>query len=201
MSLFNLENQNESIDNKIVAGLERISQVFKILLWEKAKNFGLSPIQIQVLIFIQYHTPEKSTISYLAKEFNVTKATLSDVIKSLEQKKLIEKKSDTVDTRSYTVALTIEGLKLVQETEDYADPLVKNIASFTEENKVVIWDSISTIIRQCSQAGIISVQRTCYNCQHYSYNNQIHFCKLLNSPLEIENIRIDCPEFLTFKKS
>ena len=67
MSVFNLENQNGTLDNKIVAGLERLSQVFRILLWDKAKEHRLSPIQIQLLIFIQYHSSDKTTISYLAR--------------------------------------------------------------------------------------------------------------------------------------
>ena len=87
MSVFNLDNQNAGLNSKIVAGLERLSQAFRTLLWEKAKEFGLSPIQIQVLIFIHYHSKEKSTVSYLAQEFNLTKPTISDAIKALEQKK------------------------------------------------------------------------------------------------------------------
>ena len=64
-SIFNLNNQNSNLDNKIVAGLDRISQVFKTLLWGKSKTYNLSPIQIQLLIFIEYHSEEKTTISYL----------------------------------------------------------------------------------------------------------------------------------------
>lgn len=38
MPIFNLITQNHDFDSKIVAGLERLSQVFKILLWDKAKE-------------------------------------------------------------------------------------------------------------------------------------------------------------------
>ena len=54
-SVFNPKHQEENISSKIVSGLERVSEVFKILLWEKAKRVGLSPIQIQILIFISFH--------------------------------------------------------------------------------------------------------------------------------------------------
>ena len=91
MSVFNLQDQNSDLNSKIVAGLERLSQVFRILLWEKAKEQGLSPIQIQLLIFIQHHSADKATISYLAQEFNFTKPTISDAIKVLEEKNLLKK--------------------------------------------------------------------------------------------------------------
>jgi hypothetical protein len=54
-SIFNPSEQERSISSKIVVGLERVSEVFKVLLWEKAKLVGLSPIQIQILFFVAYH--------------------------------------------------------------------------------------------------------------------------------------------------
>ena len=86
---FDLEFQNENIESKIIASLERVSQAFRVLLWQESKDFSLSPIQVQVLIFLLHHSVEKKTVSYLADEFNVTKATISDTVKSLEQKQLI----------------------------------------------------------------------------------------------------------------
>lgn len=83
---FNPSHQQNNTPSKIIAGLERISQAFKVLLWKKAKQLGVSPIQIQILIFITYHTVELCNVSDLAKEFNVTKPTISDAIKVLEKR-------------------------------------------------------------------------------------------------------------------
>lgn len=195
MSVFNLQNQNSNLDNKIVAGLERLSQVFRILLWNKAKKHSLSPIQIQLLIFIQHHSADKTTISYLAQEFNFTKPTISDAIKVLGQKKLIKKLTGTADTRSYTIQLTTEGKKIVGEAEDFASPLTTIIAKTTEEDKKVLWQNISGLIIQLNKLEVISVQRTCFNCKHYITKNKTHFCSLLNQKLETQDIRIDCLEF------
>lgn len=195
MSVFNLENQNANLDNKIVAGLERLSQVFRILLWNKAKTHSLSPIQIQLLIFIQHHSADKTTISYLAQEFNFTKPTISDAIKVLEQKKLIKKLTDKTDTRSYTIQLTTTGKKIVTETENFANPLTTIIAKTAEADKKVLWQNISSLIIQLNKLEVISVQRICFNCKHYTTKNKSHFCSLLNQKLETQDIRIDCREF------
>mgnify|MGYP001953763141 CR=1 FL=1 len=90
-NIFNPNHQETNLSNKIIAGLERISEAFKVLLWQKAKTIGLSPIQIQILIFINYHKIEFCNVSHLAKEFNVTKPTISDAVKVLVNKELIEK--------------------------------------------------------------------------------------------------------------
>lgn len=195
MSLFNLEDQNANLDNKIVAGLERLSQVFRILLWNKAKEHCLSPIQIQLLIFILHHSADKTTISYLAQEFNVTKPTISDAIKILEQKKLIKKYTDSTDTRSYTMQVTTAGQKIVTEAENFANPFTLIIKKVSKTEKIILWQNISNLIIQLNKLEIISVQRTCFNCKHYTTKNKTHFCNLLNLKLETQDIRIDCREF------
>lgn len=195
MSVFNLKKQNANLDNKIVAGLERLSQVFRILIWEKAKEHSLSPIQIQLLIFIQHHSADKTTVSYLAQEFNFTKPTISDAIKILEQKKLIKKFTDTTDTRSYTINLTATGRKIVSETENFANPLTAIISKANDPDKIVLWENISNLIVRLNKLEVISVQRTCFNCKHYSIKNKNHFCNLLDLKLLTQDIRIDCKEF------
>ena len=169
--------------------------MFRILLWNKAKEHSLSTIQIQLLIFIQYHSEDKTTISYLAQEFNFTKPTISDAIKVLEQKKLIKKFTDSSDTRSYTIQLTTAGKKIVSETENFANPLTTIIAKTSETDKMILWQNISNLIIQLNKLEVISVQRTCFNCNHYATKNKTHFCNLLNLKLETQDIRIDCGEF------
>lgn len=195
MSLFNLDNQNENLDNKIVAGLERLSQVFRILLWEKAKIHSLSPVQIQLLIFIQHHSADKTTVSYLSREFNVTKPTISDAIKILEKKKLIQKVADKADTRSYMINLTAAGKKIVLETENFTNPLTEIISKITSTDKKVLWANITTLIIKLNKLEVISVQRTCFNCKHYFIKNKGSFCNLLGIKLLAKDIRIDCGEF------
>jgi DNA-binding MarR family transcriptional regulator len=197
LSVFNLDDQNANLDNKIVVGLERLSQVFRILLWEKAKEHNLSPIQIRLLIFIQHHSADKTTISYLAQEFNFTKPTISDAIKILEQKKTIQKITDQTDTRSYTINLTAAGKKIVSEIENFANPLTEIISKASDSDKIVLWKNISGLIVRLNELEVINVQRTCFNCKHYSLKNKNHFCNLLDLKLLTQDIRIDCGEFET----
>ncbi|MDV6170258.1 MarR family winged helix-turn-helix transcriptional regulator [Flavobacterium sp. DG1-102-2] len=195
MSIFNLNIQNENTGNKIVAGLERLSHVFKTLLWEKAKEFGLSPIQIQILLFTQYHSDEKNTVSYLAKEFNVTKPTVSDAVKVLEQKKLIAKYNDSSDFRSYYLKPTIEGKRIIKETEQFTDPVADIISGVSEIDKEIIWENISNLIAKLNRQGVVTVQRSCNNCIYLTTGGTTYFCNLLKQPLHTKDLRLDCPEF------
>jgi len=154
-SAFDLINQNKSIESKIVASLERISQAFRVLLWNESKEFSLTPIQIQILIFLLHHSDEKRKVSYLADEFNMTKATISDTIKTLEQKKLIKKEIEEHDTRSYIIHLSKEGKDIAEKTSVFAKEIQSPIEKLHPLDKENLLLSLLDIIRNLNQSGII----------------------------------------------
>ncbi|MBU3821372.1 MarR family transcriptional regulator [Flavobacteriaceae bacterium XHP0103] len=194
-STFNPEAQEKEISNKIVAGLERISEVFKILLWDKAKLIGLSPIQIQILIFIAFHKEGLCNVSHLAKEFNVTKPTISDAIRILEKKELIIKNFSPIDSRSYSITLSNLGIEIVSKTYDFSNPLKKHVNSFSEAEQESLFETLSQLIYKLNRNGILNVQRTCYGCKFYQKNQETHYCNLLQKELLKREIRLDCPEY------
>jgi DNA-binding MarR family transcriptional regulator len=193
-SVFNLDYQNQNIDSKITVGIEKLSSVFRGLIWEETKHTGLSPIQLQILIFLKYHSENLSTVSYLAKEFSLTKPTISDAIKVLEQKKIIKKISSKNDTRSYAIQLTALGKKMVVQSENFSLPFFKMIETLDAKDKVQFWNTITKLIFQLNSIGLISVQRVCYTCKFYEQKKNQAFCHLLMSDLKNVDIRIDCPE-------
>lgn len=194
-NIFNPTHQETNLSNKIVAGLERISEAFKVLLWEKAKLLGLSPIQIQILIFINYHKVEFCNVSHLAKEFNVTKPTISDAVKVLVNKGFIKKVYSTSDSRSYAIQLSDSGKAIVSETENFAHPLKKQLNGIENEDLDSTFKTLSKFIYKLNQIGVLTVQRTCYACKFYQKNDNQHFCNLLEKELQNSEIRIDCGEF------
>lgn len=194
-STFNPAQQEKDISSKIVAGLERVSEVFKILLWKKAKLVGLSPIQIQILIFIAFHKRELCNVSHLAKEFNITKPTVSDAIKILDQKRMIIKDFSSSDSRSYSILLSELGIDIVAQTYDFSNPLKTQIDGFSSSELESLFGTLSQLIYKLNRNGILSVQRTCYGCKFYEKNREVDYCNLLQKELMTQEIRIDCQEF------
>lgn len=193
-STFNPAQQEKDISSKIVAGMERVSEVYKILLWEKAKLVGLSLIQIQILIFIAFHKRELCNVSHLAKEFNVTKPTVSDAIKVLDKKGLILKDYSSFDSRSYSITLSELGTEIISQTYDFSNPLKKQIDSFSSSELESLFVTLSQLIYKLNRNGILSVQRTCYGCKFYQKNQESDYCNLLQKELLNREIRLDCPE-------
>lgn len=193
-SPFNLNEQNSKIESKIVVALERISEAFRVLLWNESRGNSLSPIQSQILIFLFFHPDEKSRVGYLASEFNMTKATISDSIKALFKKGLIEKRVDSRDSRSFSIHLTAEGKAIAERASTFASALEKPIASLDNLQKDAMLNGLLKLIHDLNQAGVITTQRMCFTCSNYRLENGKHYCNLLKTHLAEEEVRIDCPE-------
>ncbi|MDT7828055.1 MarR family winged helix-turn-helix transcriptional regulator [Pricia sp. S334] len=194
MHAFNPEYQNQQIEGKIVVALERISQAFRVLLWQEGKENALTPIQLQILLFIKFHESEKCKVNYLAKEFNLTKATISETVRLLSKKKLIYKETDPTDTRSYSIYLTEKGGEISTKSSSFAGALEKPIHTFSETQKEILYQSLLELIEKLNRAGIITVQRMCFSCRFYQPGKESDYCKLLKKELYKPDLRVDCPE-------
>lgn len=193
-SHFNVTKQNHEIESKIVVALERVSQAFKVLLWQESKENNLSPIQTQILVFLLFHSKDICKVGYLANEFNMTKATISDSVKSLLQKNLIQKEIDAKDSRSFRVFLTIEGAKKAKQVASFSQPLEIPLLQLTPSQNESFLESLLTLIENLNKQDIISVQRMCISCRFYDTKQETAYCNLLKKPLYKSDLRIDCPE-------
>ncbi|MBU2525158.1 MAG: MarR family winged helix-turn-helix transcriptional regulator [Bacteroidetes bacterium] len=193
-SSFNLNGQNQKIESRIVVALERISEAFRVLLWNESKENSLSPIQIQILIFIHFHASEKCKVGYLADEFNMTKATISDSVRVLLAKELVTKETDPIDTRSYSLSLTDEGEKIAKKASFFASSIEQPIENLTQEQKKIMLNGLLKLIYDLNKSGIITMQRMCFTCSFYNVKNGTHYCNLLKTKLAESEIRLDCPE-------
>jgi len=193
---FNPEFNNQQTSTKIVVALERISEAFRVLLWNESKARMLSPIQIQILIFLKYHAAPQRKVSYLAKEFNMTKPTISDTIKILEKKQLISREYLVEDSRSFIINLTDEGSKIAAQTAHFAGEIITPVNRLSQAEQESLLGHLIGIIHYLNKAGVITLQRMCFTCVNYRKNHGSaeHFCTLLNSPLKNSELRLDCPE-------
>lgn len=194
-SIFNPEQQASNTTSKVVAALERLSEAFRVLLWQEAKQHGISPIQVQILTFLLHYPERLCTVTYLATYFNMTKATISDAIKTLEAKNLITRKGDKQDNRSHSLHLSREGKTLAKKVERFADPMLKSVQQIPEEKQAELLEQLLGLIRDLNNDLVITPQRMCFNCRFYEKKGKTHYCNLVQSNLRSGDLRVECPEF------
>lgn len=193
-SSFDMSEHSTRVESKIVVALERVSQAFRVLLWQESGANQLSPIQIQVLIFLLFHSGKQCKVGYLANEFNMTKATISVSVKLLVQKKLVERVADTDDTRSFCLELTKAGETVARKVSAFTGFIEEPIRHFSESQKETLLLSLLQLIQKLYEAEVITAQRMCLSCRFYKPRKGTHHCILLNRQLSNRQLAVDCPE-------
>ena len=198
-SVFEPSSQHGDVDKKIVASLERLSQVFRVLLRGKAQGHGVSPIQALFLVHLYHHGPAHRRVSQLAREFDLTRATVSDAVGSLEEKGLIRREPWPHDRRVTTLCLTPTGEHAAWELAAWANVVEEHLTSCSPEEKEVVMRFLMNLIGSLQKSGTISVARMYVTCRFFRPDahpgeDSSHHCALLDVPLAGSELRTDCPE-------
>lgn len=197
--VFERSAQHDDVDARIVAALERLSQVFRVRLREEAWERDLSPTQAQFLIYLHYHDVEIRRVSQLAREFDLTQATVSDAVASLETKGLVRRERWPEDRRIVTLRLTPDGEKLATTLSGWADPIREHLQPFSPDVREAVMHFLMGLIGSLQRSGLITVARMCVTCSFFQQDihpgePSPHHCALLDVPLGDADLRVDCPE-------
>jgi len=200
-SAFDPIHQSNHVNSKVIVSLEKLAEVFRVLLWDSGKEYGLSPIQIQLLLFVKFHPEEDlRKVAYMAKEFNMTKATISDSLKTLEQKGLVRKKTDVEDARSVTISLTAKGEKISGHVANYTSALETAVDKLPPREMESLQLTLMRLSRYLLEEEVLAVERTCFHCGNYKGNyNDNHYCEAYKKKIVQKALRVDCPAHIAPK--
>ena len=202
-SVFNPAWQHTNPDAKIIAAIERLGQVFRVLLWDSVKGastgHALSPVQIQALIFLLFHDEQLARVGELAREFMLTPATVSDAISALERKGLVEKVRSQHDRRAFVLRLTDAGKHVAHDLADWAAPITVVLKEVAPSDKVIVLRVLLNLIARLQNQGVVQTTRMCLTCRYFGEDvhpdtETPHHCRLLDQALAVGDLRIDCPE-------
>lgn len=189
---------HENVPAKVAAALERIGQALRVLAQREAYDCGLSPIQLQLLLRVAVDPPERRRPGVLAREFDVSPASLSESIAALERKGLLERRRVGEDRRGFSLALTASGEQLARRLEPIAEPLEDAVATLPSAEQVALVSSLYRVIAELQGRDVVTVARMCVSCRHFRPDahagERPHHCALLDTALAERSLRIDCPE-------
>lgn len=185
------------LDGRLAAALERVGQVMRTLVWQRAYASGLSPMQVQILLYLAGHaTPPR--VSDLAAELDVTLATVSDALAALGRKGLVHRKQGTTDRRSFVFSITAAGHGLTGDLVSWSDPVTAGLSTMDVEAKAGALRLILDLLGALHRDGVPAIARTCVTCRFFDRNAhdgaQPHHCLLLDTAFGDERLRVDCAE-------
>ena len=130
----------DSIDESSGFILFKLNLIWKEKLDTIFKKRGITQTQYAILASLMWFDLKKEIITQqdLADHLKIEKMTLSKAIRNLEEKKLVQRKENKIDTRSYSLSLLAAGKqlaeKVIKEVENL-DEVFFNVLSKEERKK------------------------------------------------------------------
>ncbi len=187
-------NAND-LDQRIADALERVGQALRVQLWDAAKERGLTPTQLQVLLRLGIDPPQLRRIGALAEQLDVTHPTVSDAVGALRRKGLVDRETES---RRSPLILTDEGRRVTGTMIDWQDRTLDQLGELPRADKEVTLRTLLSLIAGLQREGVISVARMCSTCRFFERDAHPgatpHHCALLDLPLAEADLRVDCPE-------
>jgi DNA-binding MarR family transcriptional regulator len=179
-----------------VAALERVGQALRVQMWDKAKQHGLSPTQLQVLLRLASDPPERRRIGVLAGELDVTHPTVSDAVAVLRRKGLVDRNPGS---RKAAPSLSARGRAVAAGLADWDQRTRDQLADLPVDDKHATLRLLLDLIAGLQRSGAITVARMCVTCRFFRRDAhpksaRPHHCALVDASMGAGELRIDCAE-------
>ena len=135
--------------------------------WAVGEGHGLTPAQLELLVYLAHANEFSRSPAAIAEFCGTTRGTISQTLKLLEQKGLVERLPDPYDGRSLRVNLTPSGRKLVTGPRGH-ERVLERMARFMSDRDLAALDSGTRgAVRALVQHGDYRAFGTCNDCQHF----------------------------------
>lgn len=191
-------DRTPDVSARIVTAIGRIATVLRAGMWEVSTAEGLNPAQAEILHLLQHRT-RGVRLSWLARQLSISAASASDSVAALVNKGLVRKARAEDDGRATALHLTPEG-EQVAERLGHALAFADTAASrLPAQQQVQMLTGLFKLIAELQKTERFPELRACLSCRHFEANKYPgaevpHHCALVNAPLPISFLRIDCAE-------
>ncbi|MFJ8472385.1 MarR family winged helix-turn-helix transcriptional regulator [Kitasatospora sp. NPDC094011] len=188
-----------SPSEQLLIGLTRLGQAVRLSAWHNAGPTKLTPLQADILLFLAGDDRlrrQGEIVTALAS----TPPTVSDAVRALTAKELVDRRRDPTDTRAMTLALTADGRAEAERLSVIPEPLHAALAALDEEDVAAMLRGTTAMIRVLQEHQAIPISRTCVTCRFYRPDAhpddpaRPHHCAFVDAPFGDGELRLDCPD-------
>lgn len=166
--------------------------------WDWAEGAGLTPTQGEILVLLlQRKGPMR--LGEIARETQLTAATTSDAVSTLETKGLVEKRRALDDGRALAVRLSARGRTAAKKALQWPEFLTKAVGTLGADEQGALYRALLKTLRELQVAGATPPHRMCVTCAHFQPSKAskktaaAHYCAALDLTLADSDLRLDCP--------
>jgi DNA-binding MarR family transcriptional regulator len=195
--MMNTDTENPTALN-LTIGLNKLSLAIRSQAWKKADTDGLNPTQAQIVNMLG--KTDAMQLSQVAQALGISAASVSDSIKTLIEKELVQKHRSTNNARAIALTLTDKGHAQAKLTNTYSDFLISAVHGLTLVEQAVLLKTLTKIIHSLVEGGQISVAKMCLHCTYFRPNvhidlpNTPHHCQYIDAAFGDSELRLDCAD-------
>ncbi len=198
MTSTRFDTESQPLPQRIAVGLNKVGLALKLKGSQVGEARGLSPLQAQVLAML---TTTKGGVkpSVIAERLAVTAPTISDSVKALTTKGLVERRADAQDARVSLVVLTPKGRLEARHAAGWPDFLAGAVEVLDDAEQESFWRGLVKMIATLQRDEQVPISRMCLTCQHFRPNvhrdeRLPHHCAFIDAPMGARHLRLDCDE-------
>lgn len=186
------------VSARIITAISRIASVMRSGVWEFATSENLNPAQTEILQLL-HARPNGVRLSWVAAQLSISAASASDSVASLVSKGLVRKARAEDDGRATALFLTASGNAVAERIGSAVSFADDAAAALPTAMQVHMLTGLLKLIAELQKSERFPALRACPSCRHFEANKYPgaeppHHCALVNAPLPISFIRIDCAE-------
>ena len=173
--------------------LERLNNLLRMEVRTFGLKYGLQPVQIEALTYLTRCNRYSDTPQAVTEFLGLTKGTVSQSLKVLEEKGLLRKQQDRDDKRITHLAVTAKGRKLIEQ----AFPAKSLEAALAKTNSVQgkkLEETLRSLLHEMQQQHGRKTFAACHTCRFNERQKKGYVCGLTKESLSERDIQLICRE-------
>ena len=181
-------------NNKTYEYLERISNLLRVGSRQEGGEHGLQPVQLDVLHYLSICNSYSDTPMGVTEYLGLTKGTVSQTIKVLENKGYVKKIMDRDDKRVMHLNLTADGDRLVKKSIP-SHLFTAAYKELSDKDKNALEEALQKMLTSMIMINMTRPFGVCHTCRYHQTPAQgEYFCGLVEKPIGESEIDMICRE-------
>lgn len=174
--------------------IERLSNLLRSESRSQGQDLGLQPVQHEALHYISRCNRYSDTPQGVTEYLGLTKGTVSQTLKVLESRGLIEKRKDNTDKRITHLKLTPEGNSYLTSTTPPED-FLKAAELLGPARSATLNELLCELLKKYQTLQGREGFGICKQCRFNQRREGEFYCGLTQEALGKEDIELLCREF------
>lgn len=174
--------------------LERLGNLLRSEARSLGVRYGLQPVQMEALAYLGNCNRYSDTPLGVTDYLGLTKGTVSQTLKVLENKGLLRKQADKKDKRVVHLHLSAAGRNLLNKA--VPAPAIRDACeTLTATQQSAMLEGLSALLGAIQSGNGMKSFGVCKTCRHNEQRPAGEFyCKLTREPLSRGDVELICRE-------